>query len=128
MNKATYFLISKNHRDTMLKAMQKQPSWSYILHFIIYFPHFSFSAISQACIHVRRKLVLLDNHSISQTLLQVFKQLRNHSLILNSYGIIHSFVAFTCWWSMLLCPGLPVNWFLNLFSSVELFLISETEI
>ena len=29
----------------MLKSMQKEPSWNYVLHFIIYFFHFSFSGI-----------------------------------------------------------------------------------
>ena len=80
----------------MLKPMQKELSWSYVLHFIIYFSHFSFSAILQVCIDVRQKLALLDNHPISETLLQVFKQLWNHSLIFNSFGIIHSFVEFAC--------------------------------
>ena len=68
----------------MLKPMQKGPSYSYVVNFIIYFSHFSFSAISQVCVDVRQNLVLLDNHSISETLLQVFKQLWNHSLIFNS--------------------------------------------
>ena len=52
----------------------------------------------------------------------------NHSFSFNSYGIIHSFVAFACNGSMLLCPDLIVSWFLILFSGVGLFLISETKI
>ena len=67
MSKATYFLFSWNHGDIMLKPTQKEPSWSCVFHLIIYFPHFFFSAISQTCFHVRRKLVL-DNYSISQVL------------------------------------------------------------
>ena len=81
----------------MLKPKLKEPSESYVLHFIIYFPHFFHSAILQACIYVRQKLVLIDNHSIPQALLQVFKQLWNHSLIFNSYGIIDSLVVFAYW-------------------------------
>ena len=92
------------------------------------FPHFSFSAISQACFHVRRKLVSLHNHSILQSLLQVFKQLWNYSLIFNSSVIIYSLMVFASCWSMLLSPDLTVNWFLILFSSVELFLKSKTNI
>ena len=37
----------------MLKPEQKEPFSGYALRFIIYFPHFSFSAISQTCFHVR---------------------------------------------------------------------------
>ena len=47
---------------------------------------------------------------------------------LNSYGIIHSFVAFACCWITLLCCFLTVNWFLILLSSVKLFLTSENKI
>ena len=94
----------------MLKAMQREPSWSYVSHFIIYFSHFSFSVILQAFFRVRRKLVSLHNHSISQALLQGFKQLWNNSFIFNSSAIIHSFVAFSCCWSMLLCPGFRQTW------------------
>ena len=65
MSKATYFLISWNHGDIMLKPTQKEPSWSCVLHFINYF---SFSPIFQACFHVRWKLVLLHNYSIWQAL------------------------------------------------------------
>ena len=102
-----YFLISYNRWDIRLKPMQKEPSWKYVLHFVICFPHFSFSAIWQACFHVRQKLVSLHNHSISQALFrfakkchgQVFKQLWNHSFIFNSYEIIHSLPALSCCWS-----------------------------
>ena len=101
----------------MLKPTQKEPSWSYVLHFIIYFSHFSFSAISQACIHVRRNLESLHNHSISQVLFEfaekwngrVFKQLWNHSFIFNSY------TTFVCWWNMLMYRDPNVNWFCILF-------------
>ena len=50
------------------------------------------------------------------------------SFIFNSYGIIHSFLAFAYCWNMLLCCDLTVNWVLVLFSSVELFLRSKTKI
>ena len=131
-----YFFISYNHWDIRLKPMQKEPSWSYVLHFIICFPHFSFSAIWQACFHVRQKLVSLHNHSISQALFrfakkchgQVFKQLSNHSFIFNSYEIIHSLPALSCCWSKLLFPDPTVNWFLILLSCVKTFPMNETEI
>ena len=92
MSKATYLLISWNHGNIMLKAMQKEPSWSCVLHFIRYFSHFSFTAISQACFHVRWKFVSLHNYSISQALFNlqekfngnIFKQLWNNSFI---YGV-----------------------------------------
>ena len=72
--------------------------------FLIYFSHFSFSAILVAFFHVRWKL-----HS---------------SGIIHSFSssiIIHSLVVFACCWSTLLCPDLTVNWFLILFSSIEFF-------
>ena len=64
MSKATYLLISWNHGNIMLKPTQKEPSWSCVLRFIIYFSHFSFSAISRACFHIRRTLVSVHNSSV----------------------------------------------------------------
>ena len=119
----------------MLKPTQEEQSWSYVLHFII-FSHFSFSAISQACFHVRWKLASLHNDYISQALIYiqkkchglVFKQLWTHSFIFNSHGIIHSIVELASCWSMLTCPDFTVNWSLILFSNVELSLASKTKI
>ena len=79
-----------------------------IYHFIIYFSHFSFSAILQAFFHVKRKFLSFYNHSKPYC-----KFLnRNNSFIFNSFVVIHSFVAFACCWSTLLCPDLFVNWFI----------------
>ena len=49
MSKATYLLISWNNGNIMLIPTQKEPSWSFVLYFLIYFPRFSFSA---CCKHV----------------------------------------------------------------------------
>ena len=106
MIKATYLLISWNHGNIFLKPMQN---------FIIYFSHFSFSAISQACFHIRWKLVYYIIIPYHKPYLIWRKNVMDK--FLNSYGIIHSFVVF-----------LTVNWFLILFSSVEHFLITKTEI
>ena len=64
MSKETYILIA----HIMLKWTQKEPSWSYVIHFIICFPHFLFSAILQVYFHVRQKLVSLHNYPFSQAL------------------------------------------------------------
>ena len=122
MSKATYFLFSWNHGDIMLKPTERTILKLCFLFYHLFF-HFSFSAISQACFHVRRKLVLF--HFIS--LILIYRK-NIMGEFLNSYGIIHSFVAFACCWSMLLCCDLTVNWFLILFASVELFLTSKTEV
>ena len=81
----------------MLKTMQREPSWSYVFHFIIHCSHFSFCAISQACFHVRWKLPSLHNHFISQPLLQVFNVME--SFIYFQQFCNHSFI---CGISMLL--------------------------
>ena len=44
-------IFLRNHGEIMLKPTQKETFQSYIIHVIIYFSHFSFSAISQTCIH-----------------------------------------------------------------------------
>ena len=48
-------------------------------------------------------------------------------MFLNSYEILHSIVAFVCFY-ILKCCDLTANCFLILFSSGKLFLVSKTEI
>ena len=96
MIKATYLLISWNHGNIFLKPMQN---------FIIYFSHFSFSAISQACFHIRWKLVyyiIIPYHKPYFNLEkkchgQIFKQLRNNSFICGvSHCKLVSYFVFKC--------------------------------
>ena len=120
MNKADCLLICWNHRDVMLKQTQKEPFWSFVLRFIIIFSHFSLSAISQAYFHIEKNL-----YHYASLILICRKNVMGEYL--NIYRIIHSFVVYGWCWSMLLCRDLTLNWFLILFSSIELFLISKTK-
>ena len=116
----------------MLKPMQKEPCWSYDLHFIICFSHYSLSAISQTCFHVRQKLYHYISFPFHKSYFnmqkkchgRVFKQLWNHSFFFNSYEIIHLW----CLHVVEACH-FTVNWFLIcFFLSAELFLTSKMKI
>ena len=78
----------------MLKPMQKEPSWSCVLHFIIYLSHFS-------SLPFRKHVFIKDEHLYHYVIIPFHKPYFNlqenvMGEFLNSYGIIHSFVAFVC--------------------------------
>ena len=125
------FLL-KTIRDIALKPIQEKLSWNYVLH-IIYFSHFSFSAISQSCFHVRRELVSLRNHSIWQALFYFTEKV----LWVSFWTVMESLIHFQKLWNhwficsiFMLLKHATMPWSHCKLASyfAELFLVSDTEI
>ena len=116
----TMVILRRNQR----RKNHPQASWT--SHSIIYFSHFFFSALSQACFHGGQKPASFYFTS----LLLIFRKYIMGEFLKQLFNHYSSFI-YGVWMllSIIWCLDLTVNcFFFILLSGVELFLISETEI
>ena len=100
--------------------LRKNNPWTYVLHFIILCYEFSFSAISQACFHVRQKWLHFASFNLICRKIVMDK-------FLNSYGLIHSSSSDGICGVCTLLKHVTMPWFHCKLFKFELFLISKTK-